>query len=89
MTNETTAAFLNVWSATQQLWLASRQGAMPHQIAGQLAAAPDVIKLGQERRRQDEINRGQLRIGTPGDWYATIRWSDQAWNVLWPITFWR
>lgn len=50
---------------------------------------PDVIKLGQERRRQDEINRGQLRIGTPGDWYATIRWSDQAWNVLWPITFWR
>lgn len=37
--SDTTAAFLDAWSATQQLWLASRQGAMPHQIAGQLAAA--------------------------------------------------
>lgn len=32
-------AFLEAWTATQQLWLASRQGAMPHQIAGRLSAA--------------------------------------------------
>lgn len=38
-TTDTTAAFLDAWSATQQLWLASREGAMPHQMAGQLSAA--------------------------------------------------
>lgn len=40
---ELTLAFLNIWTATQQLWLASRQGAMAHQIAGPLAAAHAAI----------------------------------------------
>jgi hypothetical protein len=37
------ATFLAAWTATQQLWLTSRQGAMPHQIAGCLAEAHAAI----------------------------------------------
>lgn len=32
--------------------------------------------------RQAEIAAGKLRIGTLGDWYASIRWSDQAFGIV-------
>lgn len=41
--NDTAAALLRAWTETHRLWLASRQGVMPHQIAGQLAAAHAVM----------------------------------------------
>ena len=36
----------------------------------------------EERMRAAEIAAGKLRIGGPADWYASVRWSDQAFGVI-------
>jgi hypothetical protein len=33
-------------------------------------------------RTEAEVERGQRREGRPGDWFKTLRWSDQAWLAL-------
>lgn len=47
-----------------------------------LAITDDWLAISVENERRQWIASGQLRIGRPGDWYATLRWSNDAWLAL-------
>lgn len=60
-----------------------------HAWAGITPIAKNHIELGRERQRREATASGQLRIGRPGDWFATIHWSDELWKIIRPGRFTR
>lgn len=42
----------------------------------------ELIQFGGYWYRMADLESGKLRLGTPNDWFNTIQWSDEAWEVL-------
>lgn len=47
------------------------------------SATADYFAITAERNRREAIASGRHREGRPGNWYASITWSWQAWDAIW------